>query len=425
MRIAIIGSGISGLVAAYRLNRDHDVTVYEANGYVGGHTNTVVVNRGGQTHAVDTGFIVFNDRTYPGFCSLLDELQVKSRPTSMSFSVRSDAENLEYSGSGLPGLFAQKRNLLRPGFYRMIRDILRFNREAPQLLQNDDRGRTVADFLTRNKYSAEFARHYLLPMGAAIWSCPTSTFAEFPIHFICEFYHNHGLLSLKDRPTWRVIQGGSWKYVQALTESFRDRIRLSTPVRSIQRREDSVCVNTDEGPQLFDEVVMACHSDQALNILGDHATRSERTVLSAIPYEPNTAVFHTDERVLPRRRSVWSSWNYHLPTNESEHATLTYNMNLLQHIESDETFCVTLNDVSGIAPEKVIAKYRYSHPIFTVARSAAQQRHHELIRSGRVSFCGAYWGNGFHEDGVASASRVVEAFRQVPQVRLSESGAHA
>ncbi len=425
MRIAIIGSGISGLVAARSLTVAHEVTVYEANDYAGGHTNTVSVDVEGEHHAIDTGFIVFNDRTYPNFCRLLQELKVESVPTSMSFSVRADEDNLEYNGSGLTGLFAQKRNLLRPGFYRMIRDIMRFNREALDRVDDSGDEQTVGDFLAQHRYSSQFARHYLLPMGAAIWSCPTSTFEKFPIRFICDFYRNHGLLSLKNRPVWRVIKGGSRNYVQALTRPFRDRIFLRTPVRSVVRRPDSVMVETERGQDQYDEVIFACHSDQSLSILGDQTSAVEKSVLGAIPYEPNTAVLHTDISLLPRRTSAWASWNYHIPAGTSDHATLTYNMNILQHIRSRHTFCVTLNEESAIDPEKIISKFRYSHPVFTIQRKSAQQRHRDLIRSDRLSFCGAYWGNGFHEDGVNSGLAVSAAFEETPIRLESAERAHA
>ena len=425
MRIAIIGSGISGLVAARHLHANHDLTVYEANEYAGGHTNTVSVSVAGEYHSIDTGFIVFNDRTYPNFCRLLQELKVESLPTSMSFSVRSDEDKLEYCGSSLAGMFVQKRNLLRPGFYRMIRDILRFNREALSSTDDSEDEQTVCDFLAQHRYSSQFTRHYLLPMGAAIWLCPTNTFENFPIRFICDFYRNHGLLSLKDRPTWRVIKGGSRNYVQAMTRPFLDRILLRTPVRSVVRGPESVAVETARGVKHYDEVIFACHSDQALSILGEQATAVERSVLGAIPYQQNTAVLHTDTSLLPRRTPAWASWNYHIPAGTSDHATLTYNMNILQHIQSRQTFCVTLNEDSAIAPEKIIAKFRYSHPVFTTQRKSAQQRHSELIRNDRLSFCGAYWGNGFHEDGVNSGLAVAAAFEETCIRLQSGDPAHA
>lgn len=412
MKIAIIGAGISGLTAAYRLCRHHDVTLFEANDRLGGHTNTVDVEIDGEQHAIDTGFIVFNDWTYPNFIALLDELKVASRPTSMSFSVRCDAANLEYNGSSLNGLFAQRRNLLRPSFHRMLADILRFNREAVAADSVTDET-TVGEFLARRKYSREFAEHYLLPMGAAIWSCPLGTFANFPIRFIVEFYRNHGLLSVRHRPTWRVIDGGSRTYVAKMAEQFQNRMRLSTPIEHVRRTPTDVIVTPRNGsPEHFDHVVFGCHSDQALRMLAD-ATPTERDVLSEFPYGRNIAVLHTDRRVLPKRRRAWASWNYHFagqPSDlTSQSASVTYQMNLLQHIQSRHTFNVTLNSDEQIDPAKVLRRIEYHHPIFTVRRAAAQDRHRELINANRTSFCGAYWGNGFHEDGVVSALRVCEA----------------
>lgn len=414
MKIAIVGSGISGQVAAYKLHSKHDVTIFEANDYIGGHTNTVDVQIDGRNISVDTGFIVFNDRTYPNFWQLLEELGVSFTPTSMSFSVRAEAADLEYNGGGkFAGLFAQKRNLLRPSFYRMLRDILRFNRQSPGILAEEESSLTVGEYLHREGYSTEFAKHYLLPMGASIWSCPTSTFAAFPIHFIVEFYINHGLLSLRNRPTWQVVDGGSKEYVRKLSAGFKDRIHLNTPVRKVIRHDESVDVLTDNGTASFDEVIFACHSDQALQILSDDATIAEREILGSIPYEPNTAVLHTDESLLPKRRKAWACWNYHIAddsTDENPKATLTYNMNMLQHLKCSKTLNVTLNADDLIDPATILGRYRYSHPIFTVDRKAAQSRHAEVIRARRTSFCGAYWGNGFHEDGVVSGLKVAQAF---------------
>ena len=415
MKIAIIGAGISGLTAAYRLSLSHDITLFEANDYLGGHTNTVEVDLDGERQVIDTGFIVFNDWTYPNFIELLNELGVRSQATSMGFSVRCDAANLEYNGSSVNGLFAQRRNLLRPSFYRMLTDILRFNRDAPELVQSGPTTdeTTVGEFLARQRYSREFAEHYLLPMGAAIWSCPVGMFETFPIRFIVEFYRNHGLLSVRTRPTWRVIEGGSRNYVAKMAERFRDRIRLSTAVESVRRSADGVVVvPRNHAPEAFDHVVFACHSDQALRMLAD-STSTERDVLSEFPYGRNLAVLHTDQTVLPKRRRAWASWNYHLagPSSNpaSQVATVTYQMNLLQHLQSKHVFNVTLNNDERIDPAKVLRRFEYHHPIFTVQRAAAQARHCELINVNRTSFCGAYWGNGFHEDGVVSALRVCEA----------------
>ena len=421
MKIAIIGAGISGLTAAYRLSLTHEITLFEANDYPGGHTNTVDVELDGERQAIDTGFIVFNDRTYPNFIKLVEELGVRSQPTSMSFSVRCDAANLEYNGSSLNGLFAQRRNLLRPSFYRMLADIVRFNREAPGLAlsrpESDET--TVREFLARHRYSREFAEHYLLPMGAAIWSCPIGTFENFPIRFIIEFYRNHGLLSIRNRPTWRVIEGGSRNYVAKMTERFPDRIRLSTAIEQVRRSAKEVTVIPRNGlPESFDHVIFACHSDQALRMLTD-PTAAERDVLSEFPYERNIAVLHTDRSVLPKRRRAWASWNYHLAGRSSrsgpssgasgQAATVTYQMNLLQNLRSQHVFNVTLNSDETIDPAKVLRRFEYHHPIFTVRRAAAQARHRDLINVNRTSFCGAYWGNGFHEDGVVSALRVCES----------------
>lgn len=416
MKLAIIGSGISGLTAAYRLQQWFDVTVFEAADYIGGHTNTVDVQIDNERHAIDTGFIVFNDWTYPNFIKLLTELGVESQPTSMSFSVRDDRTDLEYNGESLNSLFAQRRNLLRPRFFRMVGDILRFNRQANRLLTECDSQMTVGEFLERFRYSREFANHYLLPMGAAIWSCPMGTFAEFPIHFIIEFYRNHGLLSITKRPTWRSILGGSRSYIGPITKGFRGRIRVNTPIQSVARSDDSVEIVPRGGePERFDHVIFACHSDQALRILGADATRNEREVLSHFPYNRNTAVLHTDVSLLPQRRLVWASWNYLIRLKAPTAATVTYNMNILQRIQSRHTFCVTLNDESAIDPNRILRRFEYHHPVFTVHRSSAQRRHSELIDVNRTSYCGAYWGNGFHEDGVVSALRVVDTLLRRPQ----------
>ena len=412
MKIAIIGAGVSGLTAAYRLQPKHEITLYEANDYLGGHANTVEVDWQGERQVIDTGFIVFNDWTYPKFIELLDELQIPSHETSMSFSVRCDAANLEYNGSSLNGLFAQRRNLLRPSFYRMLRDIMRFNRDAPALVMKGSvlDETPVGEFLTRHRYSREFADHYLLPMGAAIWSCPLGTFAQFPIRFIIEFFQNHGLLSVRHRPTWRTIQGGSREYVARMAKRFSDRVRLSTPIRKVQRSASEVIVTPANGPpEHFDHVVFACHSDQAWRMLDD-PTATEQAVLAEFPYERNIAVLHTDEAVLPQRRRAWASWNYRLTGHSSQPAaTVTYQMNMLQHLQSQQTYNVTLNSEADIDPAKVLRRFEYHHPIFTVRRAAAQSRHQELIDVNRSSFCGAYWGNGFHEDGVVSALRVCDA----------------
>lgn len=409
MRIAVIGTGISGLVSARLLSRDHDVTIFEADSRIGGHSNTVAVTLNGSTSHVDTGFIVYNNRTYPEFSRILADLNVVTQPTSMSFSVQCDRTGLEYNGTSLNGVFAQRRNLLRPSFLRMLSDILRFNREgAADVLSVPDTMK-VGEYLSSHHYSNQFADQYLLPMGAAIWSCPCEDFADFPIRFILDFYVNHGLLSLRNRPQWRTIQGGSAEYVKKLTAPFRDRIRICCPVTSVSRGEQDVTIQHAEGCDTFDEVVFACHSDQALRLLDDPDT-VETELLSAFPYSLNTAILHTDTSVLPRRRRAWAAWNYHIAEQPSARPTVTYNMSLLQHIRAPHTFCVTLNEDERINPDQVLADFRYMHPLFTTGRAAAQRRHHEVIRHRRTSFCGAYWRNGFHEDGVVSALAVCRAF---------------
>ena len=409
MKIAIVGAGISGLSCAWLLHREHEITVFEAERQPGGHSNTREFELEGRSYRVDTGFIVYNDRTYPNFMKLLAQLGVQGVPTEMSFAVRCDRTGVEYSGSGLAGVFAQKRNLLRPSFLKMVADIMRFNRQGTIDADNVAPSMTVGEYLGRNGYGRGFADHYLLPMGAAIWSCPTGTFAEFPIQFILQFYRNHGLLSLTNRPQWYTISGGSRRYVDRMMSSFQERVFTGSPVRRVVRNQHDVTVRTDAGDATFDEVIFACHSDQALAMLSDPSSL-ESAVLSAFPYEQNEAVLHTDNSILPRCRAAWSAWNYRIDTEQSARATITYNMNILQHIQSSQTFCVTLNDTASINPASIISTHQYSHPLFTVERASMQAQHHRLIRSNRTSFCGAYWGNGFHEDGVNSALAVCQQF---------------
>ena len=416
MRIAIVGGGISGLTAAYHLAAKHRIALFEANSYLGGHTNTVAVELGDERHQIDTGFIVFNNRTYPNFTKLLAELNVAAKPTEMSFSVRNDRANLEYNGHSLQTLFAQKRNLLRPSFHRMLLDIARFNRLTSSDADCSLAHESVKDFVNRQRLSLAFTEHYLLPMGSAIWSCPRQRFADFPMAFVIAFFRNHGLLSLRDRPTWYVIEGGSHAYVKKLSAGFAAEVRLNSPVESVVRTRDGVILRSRaHREEAFDHVVFACHSDQALRILGADATSLERSALSAFPYVKNVAVLHTDASLLPRRRRAWASWNCRVGDAEASPPVVTYNMNILQGLQSRHTFCVTLNAESVIAPEQVLGQYVYHHPTFDDRRSAAQSRHAELLTANRTSFCGAYWGNGFHEDGVASAMRVVAAIERQNQ----------
>jgi len=417
MKIAVIGTGIAGNVAAYRLHREHELSVFEAAGHAGGHSHTHDIALGGRDYAVDTGFIVFNDRTYPNFVALLAELGVASQPSSMSFSVRSDASDLEYKGTTLNTLFAQRRNLLRPSFLGMVRDILRFNREAPALLERQDDGLTLGALLQAGGYGRAFIEHYLVPMGAAIWSTEPRLMLGFPARFFVRFFHNHGMLSVNDRPLWRTVRGGSREYVRRLTAPFAHRIRLGTPVRGLRRFPGHVEVELAGGArERFHAAVVACHSDEALALLRD-PSREEREVLGAIHYQTNEAVLHTDTRLLPRRRLAWAAWNYHVPDGPAPQApsrvALTYNMNILQDLDAPETFCVTLNRSDAIDPARVLRRITYHHPFYTPAAVAAQARQRE-INGNRTYYCGAYWRFGFHEDGVASA---LEALRHVEEDR--------
>ena len=411
MNIAIIGSGISGLTCAYLLNRSHAITLFEAGDRVGGHTHTVDVKVDGKEYAVDTGFIVFNDRTYPNFIRLLGQIGVGFKATEMSFSVTDPDSGLEYNGNNLNSLFAQRRNLLSPRFWGMLRDILRFNKRAQSDLSE---GRIAADttldeYLKAGGYGEQFILHYIVPMGAAIWSMPMAEMLNFPLQFFLRFFKNHGLLSVSDRPQWQVIEGGSSAYVAPLTASFSDRIRLNCPVKRVERNQHGVVIHSPAGLEHFDKVVFACHSDQALRLLANPSD-AERSILGALLYADNDVVLHTDTRLLPTRKLAWASWNYRLGGAGHTRAAVTYNMNILQGIESDTTFCVSLNQTAGISPDKVLARYTYAHPQYTLAGVEAQARWAELQGVQHSYFCGAYWANGFHEDGVVSGLRVAAAF---------------
>jgi uncharacterized protein len=411
MRIGVIGAGVSGLVAAYHLSRDHDVTVFEADRYVGGHTHTVDVESEGRSFAIDTGFIVFNDWTYPNFIALLDELQVPWQHSDMSFSVRCDKTGLEYNGTSLNALFAQRRNLLKPSFLKMGVEILRFNREAPKLLQSDPHRISLGDYLHREAFSPYFVQNYIVPMGAAVWSTRPADMLDFPARFFVEFFANHGFLNVADRPIWRVVKGGSREYVKRLTAPFHSKIRLNTPVASIARRPGSVAVRLCDGTvEHFEQLIVACHSDQALKLLSD-PSQAEREILGAIPYQANLAVLHNDERLMPRRKLARAAWNYHVPEDPSGRVCLTYNMNILQSLPGKTQFLVSLNR-SDIEPGKVLGSYLYHHPVFTVAGVAAQKRRAEISGERGTYYCGAYWSYGFHEDGVTSALSAIEEFRR-------------
>tara|TARA_E500000331_G_scaffold320704_1_gene334427 strand:- start:6537 stop:7787 length:1251 start_codon:yes stop_codon:yes gene_type:complete len=409
VKIAIVGSGVSSNVAAYHLNKNHDITVFEANNYVGGHVNTIDFDLDGDLFSIDTGFIVFNDKTYPNFITLLEELNIQDQLSDMSFSVSCRKSGLEYSGTNLNTIFSQRRNLLNYSHHLMLLNILKFNTHSIKFINQVDSEILLGDYLSRMKYSKYFIEKYLLPMSSAIWSSDPKNILIMPLKFLVNFFENHGLLSLANRPTWKVIKGGSKNYVEKLVLGFSDKIKLNSKVESILRFPDRVEIFTrDRGRQSFDYVFLGCHSDQALKILAD-PSRDEESTLSAIKYQSNEAILHTDEDLLPNNRRAWASWNYNIPEKKQESTSLTYNMNLLQKIDSKYTFCVTLNNSSKIRSSKIIKRVEYSHPIFTNDAVNAQKNHY-LINKNRTFFCGAYWYNGFHEDGVVSALEAVKYF---------------
>ena len=413
MRIAVIGGGISGMMSWYLLSRQHQVTLFEANNYLGGHTATVDVTVAGQTYAIDTGFIVFNNWTYPLFNRFLAELNVPFSPTEMSFSVKKTSQNLEYNGNTLWSLFAQKRNLFRPSFWRMLKDIVRFNQLAKQLLAENhpDLDLKIDDFLLKHHFGPQLRDNYLLPMGAAIWSAGLTAMPDFPLRFFLQFCKNHGLLNISDRPQWSVIKGGSRNYVKAMLAKCGDEgIKLNTPVQKVRRFADYVELTLADGrTEIFDQVIFACHSDQALQMLQDPSL-AEQQVLGGIAYQLNEVVLHTDSSILPVRKAAWAAWNYQLGAASAEKATLSYNMNILQGINSPHTFVVTLNDSQSLDQTKILRRFHYAHPVYNHCTMQAQQRRAEINGLQRSYFCGAYWYNGFHEDGVRSAVEVAAMF---------------
>jgi uncharacterized protein len=409
MRIAIVGAGISGLVVAHLLHHQHAVTVFEAAAYAGGHTNTVRVDTEHETHQIDTGFIAFNDRNYPNFERLLRRLGVVWQPSNMSFSVSAADGGFEYSSSSANGLYATRRNLVTPAFHRMVVDLGRFHRAAHRLLARDDNGVSLREWLEQERFSRQFVERLIVPQLSAVWSADPGHLWSFPARFLAQFLANHGMLGFRDRPRWRAIAGGSARYVDALVAPFANRIRLGAPVRSVMRCDDGVVVAAaGMEPERFDQVVLATHSDQALALLAD-ASRREREILAAIPYQRNEAILHTDAQMLPRRRRAWASWNYHLTDEPKPVPTITYHMNRLQSLCAEREFCVTLNLAERIDPDKVIKRIRYAHPVYTAQGVHAQRRLGEISGIDRTHYCGAYWGWGFHEDGVNSALRVATA----------------
>jgi predicted NAD/FAD-binding protein len=416
MKIAIIGTGVSGLVAAHRLAPEHELVVYEASDRIGGHTHTVPVQADGGTVWVDTGFIVFNDRNYPSFEALLSELGVASQPSHMSFSVSDGRGRFEYAGTPW-GLFARPAHLLSPAFLGMLRDWRRFNREARALIGMNGTAPSLGHWLEQQGFSRHFVERLIVPQASAVWSADPEQMWSFPASFMAEFFENHGMYSLRDRPRWRTVSGGSRSYVEAIVAPWRDRVRTGAPVRRIERLPDGVRIEA-EGceSEEFDQVVVATHSDQALAMLAD-PSRAEREVLGAIPYQRNEAVLHTDASLMPRRRAAWSSWNFHLSPEPATGTTVTYWMNHLQRLRTREQYFVTLNRSEEIDPAKVIRKIAYDHPVYTKEGVAAQARHAEISNpASRTHYCGAYWGWGFHEDGVVSAQRAVQAIVGSPEL---------
>ena len=412
MKIAIIGSGISGLTAAYLLNRKHDITMFEKNNYIGGHTHTHEIEYDGKIWSVDSGFIVYNERTYPNFIKILGQLGVQRQITRMGFSVKSAHKNLEYAGHSLNSLFAQRSNLLRLSFYRMLSSMKRFNHQAREELPQISKKTTLGDYLKTNNYSDEFINNYIIPIGAAIWSTVPSNMMEIPAVFFIRFFENHGFLQILDRPKWYVIKVGSNQYVRKIITDFKDRIRLSTPVNKIKREGNIVTIIHGQNQQLeenFDAVVLATHSDQSLKLL-EKPTVKEKEILGALPYQKNDALLHYDDSILPKRRLAWSSWNYFLDHHINEPIVLTYNMNILQGLNASRTFCVTLNNTDSIDENKIIKQLSYEHPLFTIEGIEAQKRKHEISGVNNTYYCGAYWRNGFHEDGVISALEVCKHF---------------
>ncbi len=410
MKIAIIGGGISGLTTAHLLCGEHEITLFEANDYPGGHTNTLDVSHDSTNYEVDTGFIVFNERTYPNFIKLLERIGVPSQPSVMSFSAICETTGLQYCATNLDTLFAQRKNLLCPSFWRMLLEIFRFNRSSAELYGSSDLSLNLGDYLRTHGYSPMFIEKFLVPMGAAVWSADPAQFLAFPAAAFVQFFTNHGMLNVVDQPAWRVVTGGSRQYVEPLTRPFRDRIRLSTPVERVQRFGDRVTVTPRSGgPENFDHVVLACHSDQALGMLA-HPSDTEQALLGAIPYQKNDTVLHTDSRLLPSIPKARASWNCLLPQKQQNSVVLTYWMNLLQSIKAPVDFCVTLNSPEAIDPDSIIRRLVYHHPVYSTAAFEAQKRRDEISGVNRTSYCGAYWNWGFHEDGVKSALAVCRQF---------------
>jgi uncharacterized protein len=405
MRVAVVGSGVAGLVSAWLLSKRYDVTLYEADSRLGGHVHTHEITLRGKRYNVDSGFIVHNPVNYPLLTRLFDELEVSSQPTTMSFSVRNEASGLEYNAGTLSQLFCQRQNLISPRFYRMILDLMRFYRESVRLLDSPDPGPTLGEYLSRHGYGRSFREDHIVPMACALWSAPAERILDFPARYLVQFMANHRMLQVAGRPEWRVVRGGSREYVKAMRRHWKLEERLNAPVRVVKRTPNAVELTTDGGTETFDHVVLACHSDQAMTMLSD-ATDLEREIIGAIPYQRNDAVLHTDAQVLPKDRKAWAAWNAFVPAADTTHCTVSYCMNLLQRFDSPDPLIVTLNPTVEIDPSKVLRTMQYEHPVYNHSSVAARARKAEIQGKRRTWFAGAYWGWGFHEDGIRSAAEV-------------------
>ena len=408
LNIAVIGSGISGLTTAHLLSRKHNITLFEKNDYLGGHTHTHSIEEEGTIYNVDSGFIVYNENTYPNFIKLLDSLNVKRQHSSMGFSVKSYNKDFEYSGNSLSAVFSKKSNLFNPYFLNMLRSIIRFNKNSVKDLETMNESTLLIDYLKSKNYSDYFINYYIIPMAASIWSTSPNFILEMPAIFFIRFFDNHGLLKITNRPQWWVIKNGSKQYVKKILDDFNGTIHLNTTINELKRESNKVYIKINNDTKIFDAVVLATHSDQSLSIIKD-LSDNEKNVLGKIKYQKNTALIHTDTSILPKRKKAWSSWNYLLDKNDNK-VILTYNMNILQSLKSKKTYCVTLNNTDMINENKIIKKITYHHPLFTKESVYAQSQKNLICGVNNTYFCGAYWGNGFHEDGVNSALDVCKKF---------------
>ena len=410
MKIAIVGSGISGNSLAYTLSKEHDITLFEKNNRLGGHSHTHEIIIQGKKINVDTGFIVFNKKTYPLFTKLLDELNVHYEKSDMSFSVFSKDRNFEYNGTTLNTLFSQRKNIFNYKFIKMIYEIIKFNKVALTLLSAKTEI-SLETFLRQNNFSDYFCKNYILPMGSAIWSSNINSMLKFPAVFFVKFFNNHGMLNINDRPQWLTVTNGSKEYVEKLTASIKKNIRLNCPVKAVKRNKDSVEVKSSDGTEIFDYIFFACHSDEALKLIIDPSAK-EKEVLSSIPYSKNEVTLHTDESIMPNNKLTWAAWNYNIDSTNDMPIALTYNMNILQNLKTQQTILVTLNDNGNINPEKVLKKINYDHPLFSLKSVEAQKNYGIISGVNRTGYAGAYWGNGFHEDGISSAYKAIKFFKE-------------